>query len=146
MADEADPAQEDERRRALVRRVVVAGRAAAGSGTQFAAQLQRLGISKDGQPYSESAISNWINGRTMPPADVLLAAARLADISIDAGLAAEATDPGSGPKSDDLQELRRDLDSFRTTLIDLYGRLGFPVPPHLLDESASPAAANERSA
>src|SRR5918995_2907303 len=100
MADAADPAQEDERRRALVRRVVVAGRAAAGSGTQFAAQLQRLGISKDGQPYSESAISNWINGRTMPPADVLLAAARLAEISIDAGLVAEVGEAGDGTASD----------------------------------------------
>jgi hypothetical protein len=42
--------------------------------------------------------------------------------------------------------LRRELDTLRTTLIDLYGRLGFPVPQHLLDERAPPATTNERSA
>src|SRR5215470_17884837 len=33
--------------------------------------------------YDEDSVSAWINGRTVPPADALLAAAKATDLSLD---------------------------------------------------------------
>ncbi|MDQ6899549.1 MAG: hypothetical protein M3072_08585 [Candidatus Dormibacteraeota bacterium] len=64
----------------------------------MAIRLEELGVrGEGGARYSESAISNWIKGRAMPPAHVLLAAARLADISVDQKLGLRRLPPDVEP-------------------------------------------------
>lgn len=89
----------------LVRKVMAQARQAAGSGTKFAARLKEFGVGpNDG--YSESAISNWINGRVMPPADVLLAAAAIAGIPF-------------GDDEDEPQQTQAEIEHESRTLIRL---------------------------
>jgi len=132
MSDDADTEQPDPA--AAVRTILEEARRVAGGGPRFAARLEEVGV---GPPetgrYSESAISNWIRGRTMPPADVLLAAALMAGISVDARLLSSAqpsTVDAPGADSDALAQMRAELDDLRADVIDLYGRLGFPLPRH----------------
>src|SRR5262245_64669789 len=111
-----------------VREIIEEARRVAGSGTRLAERLQQLGIRPaDTTRYSESAISNWIRGRTMPPADVLVAASLIAGRPLVA--------PGSSlPADRSLQvlelgaELQSQVDALRAAIIDLYGRLGYPMP------------------
>jgi hypothetical protein len=66
----------------------------AGKGPALATRLEQLGVVGRGARYSESSISNWIRGRAMPPADVVLAAAKAVGISLDerVGIGHEPTD------------------------------------------------------
>ncbi len=68
---------------AVTRQVLEEARRGAGGGAALAAALQDANVGPDSGAYSVSAISNWIKGRTRPPADVLLAAAALYGISLD---------------------------------------------------------------
>jgi hypothetical protein len=111
-----------------VREILDEARRVAGSGTRLAARLEELGIGPpDTNRYSESAISNWIRGRTMPPADVLVAASIIAGHPL--------TRPGApgDPAAvlhhlADIEGLQQQVDALRAAVIDLYGRLGFPMP------------------
>ncbi len=118
---------------AAVREILEEARRTVGTGPLFAARLEELGVGPENGRYSESAISNWINGRTMPPADVLLAAATIAGISLDERLLGQPPSPGSSetaPWRDAVDRLQTQLDALRSDLIELYGRLGFPMPQH----------------
>lgn len=65
-----------------IRQVLEEARNQAGSAAALSAELQRAGIAPETGGYSPSAVSNWIRGRVRPPADVVLAAARLFDIPL----------------------------------------------------------------
>src|SRR5262249_22261603 len=131
----------------VVRQVLEEARRTAGSGTRFAAGLHEIGVGGENGHYSESAISNWIKGRTMPPADVLLAAAAVARISLDAKLDQALGNPAVEDASTGelVAEVRRELGRLRADVRDLYLRLGFPAPSHL-DAPALPSEAIERGA
>ena len=76
-------------------------------------ELEAQGVGTESGRYSESAISNWIKGRTMPPADVLLAAAKLAGISVDekiTGQTPTSADVRAAALDLEVHELRRELD------------------------------------
>jgi hypothetical protein len=113
---------------ATVREILDEARRIAGSGPRLAARLEELGIGPpDTNRYSESAISNWIRGRTMPPADVLVAASLIAGQPL--------ARPGSAADAavvlhrlEDIEGLQQQVDALRAAVIDLYGRLGFPMP------------------
>lgn len=121
----------------LVREIIEDARRRAGTGPVLAQRLEEMGAGREQGRYSESAISNWIKGRAMPPADVLLAAATVASISLDDRLA-QATSSGDAPpaRTDSaptdvdvvVRDLRRQLGQLQAQVIDLYGRLGFPIP------------------
>ena len=68
---------------AVVRGVLDEARRAAGGGSGLAAALRDAGVGPESGAYSESAVSNWIKGRTRPPADVVLASASLYGLSLD---------------------------------------------------------------
>jgi transcriptional regulator with XRE-family HTH domain len=127
-----------------VREIIEEARRVAGSGTRLAERLQELGIRPaDTTRYSESAISNWIRGRTMPPADVLVAASLIAGLPLVTPRGAAAGEHGR-----QVLELGADLqaqvDALRAAIIDLYGRLGYPLPnldsSHDSDQKDRPAA------
>jgi hypothetical protein len=111
-----------------VREILDEARRIAGSGPRLAARLEQLGIGPpDTNRYSESAISNWIRGRTMPPADVLVAASLIAGHPL--------TRPGGTADAavvlhrlEDIDGLQQQIDALRAAIIDLHGRLGFPMP------------------
>ncbi|MGH7918779.1 MAG: hypothetical protein ACREQM_02410 [Candidatus Dormibacteraceae bacterium] len=85
----------------LVRRVLQAARTHAGNAEKLAAQLQDLGIAGEhGRAYSQSAVSNWIRGRTMPPADVLVAAAEIAKLPLLGRDSSVSLPPSWGQSSD----------------------------------------------
>jgi transcriptional regulator with XRE-family HTH domain len=122
----------------VVQTVLEDARRSAGSGAALGAGLEDEGVGTEGGRYSESAISNWIKGRTMPPADVLLAAAKLAGISLDERITGKPAEAGNTAELEaQIHELRRELDHLRADLIDLYGRMGFPMPEH--PEAEAPA-------
>ena len=113
---------------ATIRDVIHRARQAIGSGARLAARLRELGIGPD-EGYSESAVSNWVQGRTMPPADVLLAAAGIAGISLghqghDSGAPEEATTDWRAI----VEHLQAEVDELRTDVIHLYGQLGMNRP------------------
>jgi outer membrane murein-binding lipoprotein Lpp len=75
----------------------------------LAAALKGAGVGPDTGAYSESAVSNWIKGRTRPPADVVLAAAALHGLSLDAALGgtpASGETPSMSRASSDVDDLR----------------------------------------
>lgn len=116
----------------LVRQVVAEARRKAGSGPALALELERAGVGPDSGRYSESGISNWIKGRTKPPADVLLASAVIGGVSLDAKL---AHGPEVGDQEDSLGQLRADIRGLQrqqgrlqALLMDLYSRTGQPFP------------------
>ncbi|MEZ5411214.1 MAG: helix-turn-helix transcriptional regulator [Acidimicrobiales bacterium] len=113
---------------AVIREVMHQARQATGSGTKFAARLKEFGIGpEDG--YSESAISNWINGRAMPPADVLLAAAAIAGIPLgpDMGETRSPTEVEQEWRAV-IALVQDQVDELRTEVIHLYGQMGIPRP------------------
>lgn len=104
-----------------MRNVLDGARRAAGGGAALAATLRQAGVGPDAGAYSESAVSNWIKGRTRPPADVVLAAASLYGLSLDRSLGIKAEDPeGNGQAGDrptgDLEQLRADLSTLEATV------------------------------
>lgn len=148
MSDDAEPEQPDPA--AAVRTILEEARRVAGGGPRFAARLEEVGV---GPPetgrYSESAISNWIRGRTMPPADVLLAAALMAGISVDDRLLVSSRSTAQPPSvvvdtNVLVAAMRAELDDLRSDVIDLYGRLGFPMPTH--EKRAASKAPQKRAA
>jgi transcriptional regulator with XRE-family HTH domain len=119
----------------IVRELLEEARRVAGSGPRLATQLEAMGIGPpDTNRYSESAISNWIRGRTMPPADVLVAASQIASQPVGLPLAAAQADAA---------RLQEQIDALRAAVIDLYGRLGYAMPN--LDRAA-PDVAHQKSA
>jgi hypothetical protein len=80
----------------IVRQVVDEARRKMGSGPALAVELERVGVAPESGRYSVSAVSNWCKGRAMPPSEVLLAAALLGGISIDAKLARVGAEEAEG--------------------------------------------------
>jgi hypothetical protein len=65
--------------------------------------------------YDEDSVSAWIRGRTVPPADALLAAAKVTGISIDEFLGREGDRPESlsariGHQAEAIEDLRREVE------------------------------------
>lgn len=112
----------------LVRDVLDEARRIVGSGPAFAERLRSQGVGPATGLYSQSAVSNWINGRTMPPADVLIAAARIAGISLDERIhgATVAAGRSGGPAVE--PELQRQIDVLQAQMLEVYGRLGLAWP------------------
>lgn len=143
MADESAGVENSARWVAIVQAVIDEARRHAGTGPLLAARLEELGVGGETGRYSESAISNWTKGRTMPPADALLAAAKFAGISIDQklGLSAPGTANADGTVIEAaIGQLQAEIDRLRADVIDLYGRVGQPLPTHLaVNEPAADA-------
>ncbi|MDH4363311.1 MAG: helix-turn-helix domain-containing protein [Acidimicrobiia bacterium] len=113
----------------VVRNTMAQARQAAGSGTKFAARLKEFGVGPD-DGYSESAISNWINGRVMPPADVLLAAAAIAGIPFGSG----DDEPQTQAQIEQewrtlIRLLQSQVDELRLEVRHLSGRIEIPLGP-----------------
>lgn len=111
----------------LIREVMHRARQVMGSGTKLAARFKELGIGPD-DGYSESAISNWINGRAMPPADVLLTAAALARMPLGTNLGTTVSASEAEEWRVTVEQLQGQLDELRTDVLHLYGQLGIPRP------------------
>jgi hypothetical protein len=113
---------------ARVREILEDARRVAGSGSRLASRLEELGIGPpDTNRYSESAISNWIRGRTMPPADVLVAATVIAGQPIARPLSSGASAATIRDLEAGATRLQYEVDALRAAVIDLYGRLGYPM-------------------
>jgi len=139
-----DPADEPAAR---VREILEDARRVAGSGSRLAARLEELGIGPpDTNRYSESAISNWIRGRTMPPADVLVGATVIAGQPIARPHSSGAPAGTIRTLEADAVRLQYEVDALRAAVIDLYGRLGYPMPNldcgHHAEAPPSPRAAS----
>jgi hypothetical protein len=68
-----------------------------------------------GRRYDEDSVSAWIRGRTVPPADALLAAAKVTGISIDEylqadGHAAEGLADRLGHQAETIEDLRAQVE------------------------------------
>jgi hypothetical protein len=114
---------------ATVREILDDARRVAGSGSRLAARLEELGIGPpDTNRYSESAISNWIRGRTMPPADVLVAATVIAGHPLSRSLSVAEPSGAIRNLEAGAAKLQYQVDALRAAVIDLYGRLGFAMP------------------
>ena len=114
---------------ATVREILEDARRVAGSGSRLATRLEELGIGPpETNRYSESAISNWIRGRTMPPADVLVAATVIAGQPIARPLSVAESSQTFRAFEDGTARLQYQVDALRAAVIDLYGRLGYPMP------------------
>jgi transcriptional regulator with XRE-family HTH domain len=114
----------------MVSDVLAEARRHAGNGPLLAEELHRLGVGPDGR-YSESAISNWIKGRAMPPADVLLAAATLGAISLDERLGAPHSEADGTPVeaiAEDVRRVSRQLAQMQARVMHLYSRIGEAYP------------------
>lgn len=115
----------------IVREVLAEARTYAGSGAALADALHESGVGRDDVRYSESGISNWIKGRARPPADVLLAAAAFADLSLDQRIRPGQAVHRAGEPEDlraQVEELRRSHGRLEALLIELYNRTGQPYP------------------
>jgi hypothetical protein len=121
---------------ATVREILEDARRVAGSGSRLATRLEELGIGPpDTNRYSESAISNWIRGRTMPPADVLVAATLIAGQPIARPLSVAEPSGTLRALEGGTVRLQYQVDALRAAVIDLYGRLGYPMPSFDSDAS-----------
>src|SRR5262245_16267836 len=128
-----------------VREILDEARRVAGSGSRLAARLQELGVGpSETITYSESAISNWVRGRTMPPADVLVAASLIAGQPLVVPRSSASAVGHPVPSAELGVELQRQLDALRAAVIDLFGRLGYPMPS--LDSPDGPGDRRDRTA
>ncbi len=110
--------------RAIVGELVEDARRAAGNGEALAQQLEALGIRGErGARYSMSAISNWVKGRTMPPADVLLAVSVASGQSLDAKLG-QHLGVAQADAGADIDGLRAEVARLQAEMIHLYGQMG----------------------
>ena len=113
--------------KAVVGELVDDARRAAGNGEALSQELENLGVTGErGSRYSMSAISNWVKGRTMPPADVVLAVALVSGQSLDGKLLAHGHHPPTGTESEDVDNLKTEIARLRTEMMHLYKRVGEP--------------------
>jgi transcriptional regulator with XRE-family HTH domain len=139
---------------AVARQVLDEARRAAGGGAALAAALQTANVGPDSGAYSVSAISNWIKGRTRPPADVLLAAASLYRISLDGPLGLSSTTGGAPTPTpspvkdtDDVEGLRAAVARLESLVHDNLGsRRTDPAPGDTKDVRAVFATRSEAQA
>ncbi|MEM9655862.1 MAG: hypothetical protein AAGA65_27500 [Actinomycetota bacterium] len=110
--------------RAIVGKFIDEGRRTVGNGEALAQELEKLGVGGDKGRYSMSAISNWVKGRTMPPADVLLAVAMVSNQSLD-GLVPGRT-AGAAGEGEDVGQLKTELARLQAEMMHLYSRVGEP--------------------
>ncbi len=71
---------------AVVVRLMVDAKGRSGKARAFLNQIEPL----VGRAYSDRSVSAWLRGSAMPPADVLLAAAKVTGISVDGYLFGES--------------------------------------------------------
>lgn len=109
---------------AVVREVLDQARRDAGGGAALATALRAANVGPDSGAYSESAVSNWIKGRTRPPADVVLAAASLYGISLDRPLGL-VTDEASD--DNEVRQLRSALTRLEALVHDQLAPRGDPA-------------------
>jgi transcriptional regulator with XRE-family HTH domain len=104
-----------------IREVLEQARAHLGGNAALARALREAGVGPDSGTYSESAVSNWVKGRTMPPSDVILAVAMIAGQSLDKYLGVQPYLPA--PIS--LQPVAEErLATIEASIRDLYQRIG----------------------
>lgn len=111
----------------VVRGLLEEARRRAGGGSAVANALCDAGVGPEKGAYSESAVSNWIKGRTRPHADVVLAACSLFSLSIDQalGLQGEEEAQTGDATSSELARMKADIDR----LAELVTRGGSTPPP-----------------
>lgn len=113
----------------VVRETIEEARRVLGGGPSFAERLAEVGVGPGGGHYSQSAVSNWVKGRTMPPADVLVASAGLTGISLDPRILATFTDGRDGTDwRTAVGDLQKQVDALTAQLLEICSRLAIPVP------------------
>ncbi len=100
--------------------IVDKARKTAGNAEALSQRLERHGVNPERGRYSTSAVSNWAKGRTTPPADVLLALAVIAGVSIDATLAAHNREL----VSPEIVELRKVIENLQSQVAVLNSHTG----------------------
>jgi len=113
----------------IVGGILEEARRRAGKGPALALRLEQLGVvGERGERYSESSISNWIRGRAKPPAEVVLAAAQAADISLDdrlgIGRQASGLEQQLAEVRDELARQRRQTSAVEARLEELAAHVG----------------------
>lgn len=127
--------------RAMIGELVDLARKEAGNGEALAQQLEALGVvGERGGRYSMSAISNWVKGRTMPPADVLLAVAIVSGQSLDTRLTTHGHQTPAGAEGENVEGLKSELARLQAEMMHLYSRVGEPY-----DRDAAPDSESTRT-
>jgi transcriptional regulator with XRE-family HTH domain len=99
--------------RRLVTRVMGEAKRHSGKTAAFLLEIRPL-ISK--QDYVENAVSAWLTGRTMPPAEVLLAAAKVSGVSLDELLFGESLLSRQDRLEKELGDLRQAIEGRASSL------------------------------
>ncbi len=102
-------------------------RAARDRATKAATLVERMEPYVNRQ-YDEDSVSAWVNGRTVPPADALLAAAKATDLSLDEWL----DDPEDADTFPSLRNRHADVSHVFATRAEFAAR----IPPHKLLDNA----------
>lgn len=118
---QSEPLFSQDASRLIVQEVATRARDTAGSAPKLANELAQIGFSGEKGPYSESGISNWIQGRTTPPADVFLGLLHLAAIPLNETLGIKVGVEINEP-------LRHELDVVRSMVTNLYQHIGLEMP------------------
>jgi hypothetical protein len=103
-------------------------RAARDRATKAATLVERMEPYVNRQ-YDEDSVSAWVNGRTVPPADALLAAAKATDLSLDEWL----EDPDDAASFPSLRDRHSDVSHVFATRAEFAAR----SPPHKLLDKAN---------
>jgi hypothetical protein len=102
-------------------------RAARDRATKAATLVERMEPYVNRQ-YDEDSVSAWVNGRTVPPADALLAAAKATDLSLDEWL----EDPEDAATFPSMRNRHSDVSHVFATRGEFCSR----IPPHKLLDNA----------
>jgi hypothetical protein len=102
-------------------------RAARDRATKAATLVERMEPYVNRQ-YDEDSVSAWVNGRTVPPADALLAAAKATDLSLDEWL----EDPEDAATFPSMRNRHSDVSNVFATRGEFCSR----IPPHKLLDNA----------
>jgi transcriptional regulator with XRE-family HTH domain len=81
-----------------------------------------------GRRYDEDSVSAWVRGQAVPPADALLAAAKVTGVSLDGFLGDEQTHRDAEVRElhQELSALRQEYDDFHAAVIEAFSHAGLP--------------------
>ena len=126
------------------RAIAALARAQAISGARSANAFAKVLAERASGSPSASTYRRWIQGEAVVPAWVVEVAAEVAGTTVQGLFEGEVTTSADEGLRKDVGRLQAEIDALRSDLIDLYGRLGFPMPRH--DMAAEPREGEARRA